>query len=154
MSLELVGCGHVRATSSQPSPVVVTASSSTTSAGVTTTSSTGDPGAAGWAAAEAEADGRFSLVVFDRTTGQVVTSDNATARYPAESVVKLLIAVDALQNGADENEISSMLVRSDDHIANQLWTRYGDVAIIRRSIQLMGLPNVPPPRIRAGGATP
>ncbi|WP_345033224.1 hypothetical protein [Kutzneria kofuensis] len=31
VSLELVGCGHVRATSSQPSPVVVTASSSTTS---------------------------------------------------------------------------------------------------------------------------
>ncbi|WP_345033223.1 hypothetical protein [Kutzneria kofuensis] len=51
---------------------------------------------------------------FDRTTGQVVTSDNATAtisrRIGREAAHR---AVDALQNGADENEISSMLVRSE-----------------------------------------
>jgi hypothetical protein len=140
-SLALVGCGHVRATGSQPSPVVVTAPTSASSTTVTSTSDV----VSGSIAAQAEADGQFSLVVFDRLTGQAVMSDNPSAHYPAESVVKLLIAVTALEQGTDEDLVTSMLMRSDDQIANQLWSQYGNVAIIQHAIRTMGLPGVLPP---------
>ncbi|MFI9379894.1 hypothetical protein [Kutzneria sp. NPDC052558] len=129
VSLALVGCGHVRATAGQPSPVALPTVSSTTP----TSASPGD------AAAQAEADGQFSLLVFDRVTGQVVASHDPSTPYPAESVVKLLIAVSALQGGADAGVVASMLSRSDDEIANQLWTRYGNVGIVAQAIKLMGL---------------
>lgn len=65
-ALALVGCGHVRAAGSQPSPVVFTAPPPIRSVAVTSTSDT----VLGSAPGSPEADGRFSLVVFDRTTGQ------------------------------------------------------------------------------------
>jgi hypothetical protein len=129
VSLALVGCGHVRATGGQPSPVAVSS----------TSASPGD------AAAQAESDGEFSLVVFDRQNGQVVASHNPTTPYPAESVVKLLIAVSALQDGVDPGVVTSMLARSDDEIANALWTKLGNTAIVYRAIKVMGLPGVVAP---------
>jgi len=135
VSLALVGCGHVRATAGQPSPVVLPSITS-----VAATSS--DPAEA---AAKAESDGQFSLVVFDRATGQVVASHNPRARYPTESVVKLLIAVSALQTGVDPGVVASMLTRSDDEIANQLWTKLGNIAIVYRAIKLMGLSDTAAP---------
>ncbi|WP_211769209.1 hypothetical protein [Kutzneria sp. CA-103260] len=126
VSLALVGCGHVRATGGQPSPVVLSSTAATS----------GPPADA---AARAEPDGEFSLLVFDRVNGQVMASRNPTTPYPAESVVKLLIAVSALQSGADAGVVASMLMRSDDEIANQLWKKYGDTAIVHRAIKVMGL---------------
>ncbi|WP_273941650.1 hypothetical protein [Kutzneria chonburiensis] len=149
-ALALVGCGHVRAGTdtgvSHPSPAAHTATSI-----AVTSSSAADPGAA---AVEAESDGRFSLVVFDRNTGKAVVNQNPSAGYPAESVVKLLIAIAALQNGEDPGLVTTMLTMSDDQIANQLWSRYGNVAIVYRAVDQIGLPGVVAPRIRAAGATP
>ncbi|MEV6608810.1 serine hydrolase [Kutzneria sp. NPDC051319] len=144
-SLTLVGCGHVRATGSQPSPVAVTAPPPLSSVAVTSTSDaaagTSDTVAAA-APGSPEADGRFSLVVFDRTTGQVVMSENPTDHFPAESVVKLLIAVTALQNGSDAGLVATMLSVSDDDIANTLWEQYGNIAIIERMAKVMDLPDI------------
>ena len=41
------------------------------------------------------------MVVFDRTTGQIVVNDNPSTRYDGESVVKLLIAVAAPDAAGD-----------------------------------------------------
>jgi hypothetical protein len=140
-ALALVGCGHVRAGTdtgaSQPSPAAHTGTST-----AITSSSAADPGAA---AVEAESDGRFSLVLFDRKTGKAVVNQNPSTRYPAESVVKLLIAITALQNGEDPDLVTTMLTMSDDQIADQLWSRYGDVAIVSRAVDQIGLPGVVAP---------
>ena len=143
-SLALVGCGHVRATTAaQPSPAPsITSVASTSSSVAPTGDSVADPGEE---AARAEPDGQFSLVVFDRETSQVVASHNPSTAYPAESVVKLLIAVTALQSGADQSIVAQMLMRSDDEIADQLWTKYGELTIVLRAMKLMNLTDTVPP---------
>jgi hypothetical protein len=84
-SLALVGCGHVRATTAaSPSPVPsITSVASTSSSVAPTSDSVTDPGEE---AAQAESDGQFSVVVFDRETGQVVVYqyvfDQAARRGP------------------------------------------------------------------------
>ena len=142
VALALVGCGHVRTTTGTTAALPSPAAHTATSTATVTSSSTADPGSTG---TEVEADGRFSLVVFDRTSGKPLVNENPTARYPAESVVKLLIAVVALEKGDDVSLVATMLMMSDDEIANQLWTRYGNVAIVYRAIDLMGLSGVVAP---------
>jgi hypothetical protein len=155
VALALAGCGHVRADAgaSRPSPAAHTAtpftsmsatSTSATSTSATSTSATSTSAAEPGAAAT-EADSRFSLVVFDRTTGKAVVNENSSTAYPAESVVKLLIAITALQNGEDEDIVAEMLMTSDDNVANTMWTRYGNVAIIYRAVDQIGLPGVVAP---------
>lgn len=130
-SLALVSCAHVSVTgASQPSPIPLITSVAATS------SSPPEPGEL---AAQAEPDGQFSLVVFDRDTGQVVASHNPSTPYPAESVIKLLIAVTALQSGTDETVVAEMLMRSDDDIADRLWTKYGGIGIVTRAAEIIGL---------------
>jgi hypothetical protein len=140
-ALALVGCGHVRADTdagaSQPSPAAHTATSTPTSS---SSAAKTDATTAG-----VETDGQFSLVVFDRRTGKAVVNENPTATYPAESVVKLLIAVTALEKGEDGGLVAEMLMMSDDDVANTLWMRYGNTAIIYRAIDQIGLPGVVAP---------
>ncbi|MFC0430450.1 serine hydrolase [Kutzneria buriramensis] len=140
-SLALVGCGHVRATGGTPTAVSPVAAA-TSSADATTSSNPPDPGVA---AAAAEADGQFSLLVFDRVAGQVVASHEPTIHYPAESVVKLFIAITALEAGGDEESVVDMLAHSDDEIANKLWTTYGETAIVTGIAAKAGMVNTTPP---------
>jgi hypothetical protein len=90
--------------------------------------------------------------VFDRQTGTVLTSRNTDQQFPAMSVVKLLIALDALASdnwvAPDEEtrqEIHQMLADSDDQIADRLWTAHGGPAIVTRMVSLLGLTGTRPP---------
>ena len=70
-------------------------------------------------------DAQDGFEVFDLKTGAVLTSHNAGQQFAAMSVVKLLIALDALArnnyetpDGATQQEIHQMLADSDDEIAS------------------------------------
>jgi hypothetical protein len=80
-------------------------------------------------------------VVLDRATGQPVLSVNADRQFRSASLVKLLVAIDALRHGADaieQDRIFRMLALSDDNIANALWVKYGP-DIVPRMASVIGL---------------
>jgi hypothetical protein len=90
--------------------------------------------------------------VFDLQTGTVLTSNNAGQQFAAMSVVKLLIALDALArdnwvipDGATQQQIHQMLADSDDEIADGLWTAGGGPAIVTRMAGRLGLTGTQPP---------
>jgi hypothetical protein len=90
--------------------------------------------------------------VFDRQTDTVLISQNAGQQCASMSVVKLLIAVDALArdnwatpDNATQQEIHQMLADSDDEIADRLWTADGGPTIVTRMAGLLGLTGTQPP---------
>ncbi len=90
--------------------------------------------------------------VFDQSTGTMLASRNAGQQFAAMSVVKLLIAVDALARdnwetpeGATQQEMQQMLADSDDEIADRLWTAGGGPAIVTRMVGQLGLTGTQPP---------
>jgi len=77
---------------------------------------------------------------------------NAGQQFAAMSVVKLLIALDALarnnwalEDDAAQQEIHQMLADSDDGIADRLWTAGGGPAIVTRMVGQLGLTGTQPP---------
>ncbi|GAB3735810.1 hypothetical protein GCM10027598_62300 [Amycolatopsis oliviviridis] len=91
---------------------------------------------------------RVATVVFDRTSGKPVVDEQGSERFRTASVVKLFIALDAITRGprkTDEAQIKRMLSKSDDAIANTLWTRNGASAIVTRTVAAIGLKNTTPP---------
>ncbi|EMD22375.1 serine hydrolase [Amycolatopsis azurea] len=93
-------------------------------------------------------DERSATVVFDRTSGEQVVGNHGDERFRTASVVKLFIALDAITRGprkSDEAQIHRMLSKSDDAIANTLWTRNGSSAIVTRTVAAIGLKNTTPP---------
>ncbi|WP_068160509.1 hypothetical protein [Rhodococcus phenolicus] len=105
------------------------------------------------ALAESERGARVTIALLDRETGSRTV---AGADDPIEtaSVVKLFIADDLLfrvgtgEIGLGEgeyDEIAAMLSRSDDSAASDLWSRYGDTAIVDRVVERHGLTATSPP---------
>ncbi|WP_326567759.1 hypothetical protein VSH64_38990 [Amycolatopsis rhabdoformis] len=83
--------------------------------------------------------GHVSAVVYDRTTGATTLSVNADRAYTSASLVKLLIAVAALENGNPAGTVKEMLSRSDDTTASTLWVANGETKIVTDAIRTMGL---------------
>ena len=97
-------------------------------------------------------DAEVGFTVFDRQAGTVLASHNAVQQFASMSVVKLLIALDALagiDRGAPDEvarqKLHQMLAYSDDSIANQLWSSNGGPAIVTRMVGLLGLTGTQPP---------
>jgi hypothetical protein len=95
---------------------------------------------------------RDGFEVFDLHTGTVLTSRHPDQQFAAMSVVKLLIALDALArdnwvtpDGERQQEIHQMLADSDDEIANQMWTAGGGHATVTRMVSRLGLTGTQPP---------
>jgi hypothetical protein len=84
---------------------------------------------------------RYGIVVGDLESGEEVFSELPDESFEAASVVKLLIALDALDHGASADLVTRMLFRSDDDIANQLW-RSG---LVSRWVHKIGLTGTVPP---------
>ncbi|MDQ4103758.1 MAG: hypothetical protein M3186_08645, partial [Actinomycetota bacterium] len=91
-------------------------------------------------------DAEVGFTVFDRQAGTVLARHNADQQFASMSVVKLLIALDALagiDRGAPDEvarqKLHQMLAYSDDSIANQLWSSNGGPAIVTRMVGLLGL---------------
>ena len=95
---------------------------------------------------------QVSFEVFDRATSTMLASQNASQQYASMSVVKLLIALDALArdnwatpDGATQQQLHQMLANSDDQIADTLWTADGGPAIVTTMTNLLGLAGTQPP---------
>lgn len=91
--------------------------------------------------------GRVGLAVYDLRTATMLAESGAQQAFPTESVVKLLIALDALRRGDSAEVVAEMLSRSDDQTATQLWNRNGGPQIVSRTAQRIGLPHTGPPGI-------
>lgn len=83
--------------------------------------------------------------VVDLSTGAALASLNADESFYTASVVKLLIALDAMekQNWQPDSDtaaqIQQMLSASDDDIADTLWVENGGGDIVTRMANLIGL---------------
>jgi hypothetical protein len=91
------------------------------------------------------------LEVYDRDEPGPVLESDPDRQFPSASVVKLLIALDALnRSGASppqdlRDRIQQMLSNSDDNIASALWEANGGPAIVTRTAGLLGLTGTQPP---------
>lgn len=161
------GCG-ARPTASAGEPVIIaqtqpsTASSETPSAVATPPETTTPPAEPGpetgaqnmidpapleQAARSVEPNTTLGAVVYDRTTSTELLSVDADRQFRSASLVKLLIAIDALRRGAGDaqrEQIARMLSMSDDNIASSLWVQ-GGPGIITRMVALIGLQGTEPP---------
>ncbi len=97
-------------------------------------------------------DAQVGFEVFDRQHNTALTSQDASRPVASMSLVKLLIALDALPSDtratldeATRQELHQMLADSDDDIANNLWTINGGPAIVTRMVGLLGLTGTQPP---------
>lgn len=95
----------------------------------------------------------IGLAVYDRRAGTFLATRNAEQQFYAASVVKLLIAVDVLQQAGPElpperirEQLAAMLSLSNDGVATALWHANGGPEIDRRMIELIGLSHTAPPR--------
>ncbi|MEU5849116.1 serine hydrolase [Saccharopolyspora shandongensis] len=87
--------------------------------------------------------------VFDRDSQSVVARIAADRQFHSASVVKLLIAIDAMREEPVPDvarQVHQMLVTSDDSVANALWNAGGGTAIVARMSDLLGLSATQPPR--------
>ncbi|WHT15918.1 serine hydrolase [Crossiella sp. CA-258035] len=89
--------------------------------------------------------------VLDLSACRVVAGVNSQQRFAAASVVKLLIALDALDRQGEqaEDRVQRMLSVSDDATASALWTAHGGPEIVKRVAGKLKLGGVRPPE-RAG----
>ncbi len=95
---------------------------------------------------------QVGFAVFDRQANTTLTSQDADRQFASMSVVKLLIALDALAggnwatpDGTTRQQLHQMLADSDDDIANHLWSANGGPAIVTRMAGLLGLTGTQPP---------
>jgi hypothetical protein len=104
----------------------------------------GDVASAARAAAPGATTG---IAVYDLRDNAYRVRSDESVQFPAESVVKLLIAVDALssKSSAKVPQVQRMLSLSDDTIANQLWDTNGGPAVVTRATALIGLKHTSPP---------
>lgn len=91
------------------------------------------------------ASGTISFAVYDLAQGKNLAGYQPGLSFPTESVVKLLIALDALDHQTDPAVVAEMLSRSDDATASRLWIAHGGVAIIGRMTAEIGLTKTFPP---------
>ncbi|QFU94139.1 serine hydrolase [Amycolatopsis sp. YIM 10] len=91
-------------------------------------------------------DAKLGVVVYDRESAKTLADHRGTASFTSASLVKLLIALDALESGAaSSSTVERMLARSDDEIASRLWSESGGGALVTRWAKRMRLSATRPP---------
>ncbi|WP_194291128.1 serine hydrolase [Nocardia aurantia] len=114
---------------------------------------------------------QVGIEVVDTTTGAEIAGIGTDQQFYTASVVKLLIALDALDAAAARpdpaaqpdaaappldsaapqsdptiaDQVREMLTTSDDGIADELWVAQGGVDIVTRMAEKIGLPGTVPP---------
>ncbi len=89
--------------------------------------------------------GQVSVVVYDRTAKQTTVSIQPDRSYTSASLVKILIALEAVQAGSSTASVQRMLSVSDDNLASTLWGTNGGAAIVTRWASKIGLSGTRPP---------
>jgi D-alanyl-D-alanine carboxypeptidase len=79
------------------------------------------------------------IVVEDRTTGTDLRADDQDHAFRSASVIKLLIALDALERGESAELVTHMLSTSDDGEANRLWEAGGSWDVVTKWAGRLGL---------------
>lgn len=150
--LAMAGCSHAADPGAAPSRVANT-THTTTSVVPPTTTTTPTPttppkvdftSAINQAVADVP-DGKISIEIYDRLNKAVVGSYDSDDPWYTESVVKLLIGLDSLDNGGSATKVSEMISRSDDNTASSLWGQLGGDKIITTMAAKIGLQNTTPP---------
>ncbi|MEO6088864.1 MAG: serine hydrolase [Umezawaea sp.] len=91
-------------------------------------------------------DIELGVVVRDRQTGEDLVSQNPDQRFDSASLVKVLIALEALGTGSqDPAEVSRMLSTSDDDAASRMWSTGGGNRIVTKWVKRLGLTGTAPP---------
>ncbi|MET9490233.1 hypothetical protein [Nocardia sp. NPDC006630] len=91
------------------------------------------------------------IEVMDTQNGMMLAATNQDQQFYTASVVKLLIALDVLDDPAAQSDSSTtdavrrMLSASDDGIADQLWESHGGAAIVTRMADRIGMSGTTPP---------
>ncbi|HEX6358523.1 hypothetical protein [Actinophytocola sp.] len=92
----------------------------------------------------------LGAVVFDRVTGRELLAMDPDRQFRSASLVKVLIAIDALRSGGanpmERQRIANMLSTSDDGIASSLWVKYGP-DIVPRMAATLGLQHTEAPEV-------
>lgn len=107
-----------------------------------------DPAAVLRAAAGAEPDTVLGAVVVDRAAGTQPLSVAGDRQFRSASLVKLLIAIDAVERGVDDQDrerLAIMLTHSDDAMASEFWVTGGGPDIVSRTSDTIGLTGTEPP---------
>ncbi|WP_143173923.1 serine hydrolase [Streptoalloteichus hindustanus] len=104
-------------------------------------------------AARAAAPGTtLGIAVYDRHQGAFTARHGADRRFTSASLVKLMIALEVLHQkqaalgSAQGDQLHQMIARSDDGIANTLWSQYGGAEIVRRVAARVGMASTRPPK--------
>jgi hypothetical protein len=100
------------------------------------------------AARKVEPNTTVGAVVLDREGGGKPLAVNPDRQFRSASLVKLLIAVDALEQGADQEDrqrLARMLAASDDDVASSYWVLGGRPDIVLRMSVQIGLTGTEPP---------
>lgn len=104
-----------------------------------------DPGpAAASILDEAGFAGEFSFVLYDSVEDRYLLSHRADEVHFSMSTSKILIAVGALERGADPARVAEMISWSDDPIANELWGLVEGPVVIDEQAAAMGLEHTTP----------
>ncbi|HEY4020847.1 MAG TPA: hypothetical protein VGM75_19305 [Pseudonocardiaceae bacterium] len=150
----MAGCGLMAGSATTPSRVAHTAPATTSALPTTTTTPVPTtpplPPVVDFSAAIQQAvaevsDGKISIAIYDRVNNKIVGSYNPDQAWYTESVVKLLIGLDSLDNGGSAAKVSEMISRSDDTTADALWGSLGGAKIITTMAAKIGLQDITPP---------
>ncbi len=150
--LAIAGCTHPADPGAAPSRVANTMhTASAVASPPPTTPTTTTPPKVDFTSAIHQAvadvpDGDVSIEIYDRLNNAVVGSANSDTPWYTESVVKLLIGLDSLDNGGSADKVSEMISRSDDATASALWSRLGGVKIVTTMAAKIGLRHTTPPK--------
>lgn len=88
----------------------------------------------------------LGALVVDRQTGEPLASFSPDQQFDSASLVKVLIALDALSSGAgDMASVVKMLATSDDDEASRLWATRGGGQVVATWAKRIGLSATEPP---------
>jgi hypothetical protein len=92
------------------------------------------------AAKSVEPNTTLGAVVYDRATGAELLTIEPDRQFRSASLVKLLMAIEALRSGGatpeERERIARMLATSDDNLANSMWVKYGPDIVPRMAADL------------------
>jgi hypothetical protein len=87
----------------------------------------------------------LSVAVYDREEQKLTTNYHPTSKFTSASLVKVFIALEAVDENIESATVKEMLAKSDDNTASQLWSKLGGADIVRTWATRIGLLNTKPP---------
>jgi hypothetical protein len=87
----------------------------------------------------------LSVTVYDREEQKLTTNYRPTSKFTSASLVKVFIALEAVEENVESATVKEMLAKSDDNTASELWSELGGPDIVRTWAAKVGLHDTKPP---------